>query len=94
MRYFIVSYVQTPKGQTDELVSVSKRTKVYDIQTAAVILDFKKQEVVKASLAGTTIPREWQRIRDYYYQHYTSVIDQLEHANPRPAVIVDQDQGA
>ena len=78
MRYFIVSYVLTPKGQTDELVSVSRRTKTNDLQTAAVILDFKKQQVVKASMNGTVIPRDWQRIRDYYYQHYPKVIDQIE----------------
>ena len=89
MRYFIVSYVKTPKGQTDELVSVSRKIKTNDIQTAAVILDFKKQQVVKASMNGTVIPRDWQRIRDYYYQHYPKVIDQIEQfyavATPAPA---------
>jgi len=78
MRYFIVNYVLTPKGQTDEMISVSRNIKKNDLQTAAVILDFKKQQVVKASMNGTVIPRDWQRIRDYYYQHYPKVIDQIE----------------
>lgn len=81
MRYFIVNYIRTPRGQTDEIVSVSKKVKMRDLQTAAVILDFNKRQVVKASLAQVTIPRDWQRIRDYYHQHYRSVIDQLEQAN-------------
>jgi hypothetical protein len=89
MRYFIVNYVLTPKGQTDELISVSRNTKKNDLQTAAVILDFKKQQVIKASMNGTVIPRDWQRIRDYYYQHYPKVIDQIEQfyavTTPAPA---------
>jgi hypothetical protein len=89
MRYFIVNYVLTPKGQTDEMISVSRNIKKNDLQTAAVILDFKKQQVVKASMNGTVIPRDWDRIRDYYYQHYPKVIDQIEQfyavAMPAPA---------
>jgi len=81
MRYFIVNYIRTPRGQTDEIVSVSKKTKMRDLQTASVILDFKTHQVVKSSLGDVVIPRDWQRIRDYYYQHYRSTIDQLERAN-------------
>lgn len=92
MRYFIVNYVLTPKGQTDELISVSKKTKKNDLQTAAVILDFKQQQVVKASMNGTVIPRDWQRIRDYYYQHYPKVIDQIEQFHAVPVTTPAPDQ--
>lgn len=85
MRYFIVTYRQVMRGkgrnmapQTDEEVSVSRKLKMRDLQTAAVILDFQDRKVVQASLAGTTIPRDWTKIRDFYHQHYAKVIDDLE----------------
>ena len=78
MRYFVVTYLRKPNGQIDELVSLTKKIKTRDLQSAAVILDFSKQMVIKASLEGTTLPRDWQRIRDYYHQHYRDVVDQLE----------------
>ena len=81
MRYFLVSYYQTPKGQMDEVVSVAKRLRTRDIQTASVILDFRDQQVCQATLSGTSIPRDWQKIRDFYYQHYPEVIDNLERFN-------------
>ena len=78
MRYFLVTYMKKPDGRMDELVSVSQRCRPRDLQESSVILDFQDRAVLKSSLQGTTIPRDWQRIRDYYYQHYAKVIDQLE----------------
>jgi hypothetical protein len=40
-------------------------------------LDFKKLEVVKASMSGTVVPRDWDRILSYYHQHYASTIERL-----------------
>ena len=77
MRYFIVKYLKKPNGQMDELVSVSKNTRLNDLQTSAVILDFKKQTVVMASLDGKTVPKDFNRICGFYYQHYKNIIDRL-----------------
>jgi hypothetical protein len=88
MRYFIVNYlrVMVRKGQKmqeqmDEVVSVRRNLRLKDQQTAAVILDFRKQQVVQASMDGVTVPRDWWRIRDFYHQHYARIIEDLEAAN-------------
>ena len=85
MRYFIVKYRQVVNGrgskaqlQTDEIVAVSNRVKMRDLQSAAVILDFRDRRVLQASMDGTTIPKDWQKIRDFYHQHYARIIDDLE----------------
>ena len=78
MRYFIVKYTKRPNGQMDELVSVSKKIKRIDLQTSSVILDFQKGQVIIASMDGTTIPKDFLRIRDFYHQHYKRLIDDLE----------------
>ena len=66
------------KEQMDEIVSVSKKIKTRDYQSSAVILDFSKRQVEIASMDGVTLPKDFQKIRDYYYQHYSKVIDDLE----------------
>jgi hypothetical protein len=78
MRYLIVKYLKRPNGQLDEIVGVSKKVKLNDLQTAAVILDFQKGQVLQASMEGVTIPRDFPRIRDFYQQHYKRLIDDLE----------------
>ena len=85
MRYFIVKYVKraVKKGfkiesQMDEIVSVSKKIKLNDRQTAAVILDFQKGQVVQATMDGVTVPKNFVKIRDFYQQHYQRLIDDLE----------------
>ncbi len=78
MRYLIINYYRKPTGQMDEVVSIARRTKNRDIQSAAVILDFQTRTVVKCSMDGVVVPKDWQRIRDFYHQHYSQVIDDLE----------------
>ena len=78
MRYFIVKYIKTPKGQMDEVVSVSKKLKINDYQTASVVLDFHTQRVLLSSLNGVTVPKDWWKIRDFYHRHYTRMIEDLE----------------
>lgn len=78
MRYLIINYYRRPTGQMDEVVSIARRTRLRDIQSAAVILDFETQTVVKCSMDGVVVPKDWQRIRDFYHQHYSQVIDDLE----------------
>ena len=81
MRYLIIRYFRRPNGQMDEIVEISTRTRNGDLQSASVILDFQKRQVVKCSLDGVVVPKNWQRIRDFYHQHYADVIDRLEKNN-------------
>jgi hypothetical protein len=78
MRYLIINYYRKPSGQMDEVVTVARRTRMRDIQSAAVILDFQTRSVVKCSMDGTVVPKDWNRIRDFYHQHYSQVITDLE----------------
>lgn len=77
MRYLILTYMTKPNGQVDEVMAVSRNLRPRDIQTANVILDFKRLVVEKCSMNGTVVPRDWDRIVKYYYQHYQNVIDRL-----------------
>jgi hypothetical protein len=81
MRYFLISYYQKPTGQMDEVVSVSGSLKTRDRQTAAVILDFRTQSVLQCSMNGTTVPKDWDRIVSFYYQHYAATFDRLAKEN-------------
>jgi hypothetical protein len=87
MRYFIINYFGRPNGQMDEVVSVSRRTRMSDIQSAAVILDFQTRSVIKCSMNGVVVPKDWQRIRDFYYQHYRRIIEDLEDLHKDPLTI-------
>jgi hypothetical protein len=62
-------------------MAVSKNIKTRDLQTASVILDFKKLEVVKAHMGGVQVPRDFNRIVEYYHQHYESTISRLFREN-------------
>lgn len=77
MRYLILTYYRKPTGQIDESMTVAKNLKKRDIQTANVILDFKELRVVQASMGGTSVPRDFKRIVEYYMQHYESTIKRL-----------------
>jgi len=88
MRYFIVRYLRKANGQMDELVAVSKKIKLADASAAAVILDFRRRHVEKAHLDGVTLPREFDRIRDFYHKHYPKIIQELEVMNQPPAASV------
>ena len=86
MRYLLLTYVRRPGGKIDESMAVSNRLRDRDLSTANVILDFRAQSVLKCSMDGTTVPKNWERIVSYYYQHYAATIERLfeenGHANP------------
>lgn len=84
MRYLVVRYLRKPNGQMDELVEVTKRLRMRDHSYAAVILDFKSRRVEKAHLDGVTVPKEFDKIRNFYHQHYRRLIEQLEADNQPP----------
>lgn len=92
MRYMIINYLRKPTGQMDEIVSVSRNIKTRDIQCASVILDFSKQQVVKCSMDGKTVPKDWNRVVGFYYQFYKNVMDQLAKDNGLEIQIRPQDE--
>lgn len=77
MRYLLITYYQKATGQIDETTAVSKNLKPHDIQTCSVILDFKKLQVVKAHMNGVTVPKDFNKIVEYYIQHYENIIKRL-----------------
>ena len=81
MRYLVLTYYKKPDGKIDESMSVVKRLKPRDITTANVILDFKELKVVQASMGGTAVPRDFNRIVEYYYQYYEKTIQRLFNEN-------------
>ena len=81
MRYLVITYYKKANGQTDEAMAVARNLKARDLQTANVILDFKKLEVVKASMGGVNVPRDFDRIVQYYMQHYEKIITRLFNEN-------------
>lgn len=77
MRYLILTYYTKANGQIDEAIEVSKKVRTRDIQTANVILDFKELKVVKASMGGVAVNKDFHKIVEYYYKHYENVINRL-----------------
>ena len=77
MRYMLLTYYTKPNGQIDESVSIARNVKTKDLQMVNVILDFKKLEVVKCSMGGVMVPRDFHKIVQYYMQHYENVIKRL-----------------
>ena len=77
MRYLILTYYKKANGQIDEVMAVAKNLKTRDHQTANVILDFRELKVLKCSMGGEQVPRDWDRIVSYYHQHYESTIARL-----------------
>lgn len=81
MRYLILTYYKKADGQIDETMAVSRNLKTRDIQCANVILDFKKLAVVKATMSGTQVPKNFDTIVSYYMQHYENIITRLFNEN-------------
>jgi hypothetical protein len=97
MRYLTLTYYTKADGKIDEAMAVSKNIRTRDLQTASVILDFKKLQVVKCSMNGVQVPRDWDKIVTYYHQHYAATIERLfaengwEVVKPETAVSQDAD---
>ena len=80
MRYLTVTYIRKPDGQMDEVVAIERQIKNKVLAGANVILDFRDQTVLKCTMNGSNVPKEWNKIRDFYYQYYQRYIDVLEKA--------------
>lgn len=92
MRYLFLTYYKKPSGQVDEVMTVATRIKTRDHQTVNVILDFKEQQVVKATMNDTTVPKNWDAVVGYYYQHYPAIIERLFQENGHTVDIKTEDQ--
>ena len=77
MRYLLLTYYQKPTGKIDEAMTLSRSLKLRDRQMANVILDFETLSVVKCSMDGVVVPKDWDRIVSYYYKHYSATIERL-----------------
>jgi hypothetical protein len=77
MRYFILTYYKKADGKIDESAEVSKRVRPKDYQTANVILDFKDLSVLQCRMGDVQVPKDWERVLGYYYQHYPAIIERL-----------------
>jgi len=81
MRYLILTYYTKPNGQIDEVMAVARNLKTRDHQTANVILDFKTLSVLKCSMGGVQVPKDFDRIVEYYMKHYEATITRLFNEN-------------
>ena len=81
MRYFIVRYVTRADGRIDELSEVRNSIKTSHLQSSAVILDFKRLQVVQAHVNGVNTP---------HYQQYFAML--LDHNHPQEPAKEDWDQ--
>ena len=81
MRYLVITYYKKANGQTDEAMAVTRNLKARDLQIANVILDFKKLEVVKATMGGLNVPKNFDNFVQYYIQHYEAIITRLFNEN-------------
>jgi len=77
MRYLLLTYYRKPTGKIDEAMTITRNLKLRDRQMSNVILDFETLTVVKCSMDGVTVPRDWDRIVSYYYTHYSATIERL-----------------
>jgi hypothetical protein len=80
----MLTYFYQANGKIDEGMTVATRVRTKDWQTANVILDFKEQKVLKASVRDTAIPKDWDRIVGYYYPFYTNIMERLLTENGHP----------
>ena len=80
MRYLIVKYFKTPKGQWNEQSITDKRLRVSDLTTAAVILDYKTRTVTKAVIDGQTMPKDFDKLNNYYKELFPQAVENLEKA--------------
>ncbi len=80
----MLTYFYQANGKIDEGMTVATRVRTKDWQTANVILDFKEQKVLKASVRDTAIPKDWDRIVGYYYPFYTNIMERLLVENGHP----------
>jgi len=82
MRYFIVTYHQTPLGKYNETIKVDNKIRNKYLNTASVIIDYKDRKIIKSRFQGElgdeVDSKDFATINNFYKTHYTQVISQLE----------------
>lgn len=81
MRYMLITYVKKPNNQIDEQVELSNVLRERDITTCNVIIDFKEKVVDKGHISGNPIPKDFDKIVEYYKKIYPDLIQDLENSN-------------
>jgi len=81
MRYLFLTYYYKPDGKIDEVMTLATKVRSKDWQTVNVMLDFQEQKVLKCSVRDTNVPKEWDRVVGYYYQHYPATFERLFQEN-------------
>jgi hypothetical protein len=72
-----LTYFKRASGKIDEVMAVANKIKPSDLQMASVILDFQEQIVLKCVIDGKVMPKEWDTIVAYYYEHYKAIMERL-----------------
>jgi hypothetical protein len=90
MRYLLLTYYTKPNGQIDEVMAVARKLKPKDWQMCNVILDFKDQRVLQASVKGMTATKDWDTIVSYYYKHYSHTIERMFQENGHELSLAEQ----
>jgi hypothetical protein len=81
MRYFLVTYLRKADGKIDEQVTLANSIKLNDQQTCNIILDFKEKKVEKSVIQGQHMPKDWDKMIEYYTRAYPDYIAELEKLN-------------
>lgn len=81
MRYLLITYVKKPDGKIDESAQISKNVRTRDWQSTNMILDFKELKVLKCSMDGVLVEKNWDRIVNYYFNYYPKIIERLFNEN-------------
>jgi hypothetical protein len=81
VRFLLITFFRKPNGQIDEQVTVSKRVKESDIQTCNLIMDFAEKKLDKCVVEGRNIPKDWNKMYEYYNRIYPTLIAQLDKHN-------------
>ena len=81
MRYFLVTYLRKADGKIDEQVTLANSIKLNDQQTCNIILDFKEKKVEKSVIQGQQMPKDWDKMIEYYTRAYPDYIAELEKLN-------------
>mgnify|MGYP003345605553 CR=1 FL=1 len=82
MRYLLITFLRQPGGQINEEVRVSKRIKPADISMCNIIADYGLKKIEKATVEGTKVDTDFDKINEYYKQIYPQLIAQLEREAP------------
>lgn len=81
MRYFTVTYYRKSDGRMDESVTVRSSLRPKHFGQCGVIVDFRHRRVLKASVEGTAIPLDFDRVVGYYIKFHRQIIKELAQYN-------------